>query len=129
MITGSPVLDGGRLYVGVSSLEEAFGLDASYACCSFRGSVAALDAKTGALLWQTHTITDARYFQADGKTPSGYAGAAVWSSTPVVDRKRRALYVTTGNNYTKPEMATGPLMLQGDHGPVAFRNLKVRVVK
>lgn len=27
---------------------------------------------------------------------------------------------------TKPEVAAGPLLLQGDHGPVAFRNLKIR---
>ena len=39
------------------------------------------------------------------------------------------LLTPTGHNYTKPEMATGPLMLQGDHGPVAFRNVKVRAVK
>ena len=24
------------------------------------------------------------------------------------------------------EKATGPLMLQGDHGPVAYRNVKIR---
>ncbi|MSR54452.1 MAG: DUF1080 domain-containing protein [Gemmataceae bacterium] len=35
----------------------------------------------------------------------------------------------TGHNHIKPEMATGPLMLQGDHGPVAFRNFKVRALK
>jgi hypothetical protein len=32
----------------------------------------------------------------------------------------------TGHKHTKKEMAVGPLMLQGDHGPVAFRNVKVR---
>jgi polyvinyl alcohol dehydrogenase (cytochrome) len=106
VITGSPVLDGGRIYVGVSSLEEAFLLLPSYSCCSFRGSVAALDAATGNLLWQTHTIEDAIFYQADGKTHSGYAGAAVWSSTPVVDRKRKSLYVTTGNNYAVPKGVT-----------------------
>ena len=25
-----------------------------------------------------------------------------------------------------PEQATGPLRLQGDHGPVAYRNLRLR---
>src|SRR5262249_45152843 len=50
VITGSPVLDGTRLYVGVSSLEEAFGIVPTYHCCSFRGSVAAVDATTGKLL-------------------------------------------------------------------------------
>jgi len=26
----------------------------------------------------------------------------------------------------KPEAATGPLMIQGDHGPVAFRTIRIR---
>jgi hypothetical protein len=32
----------------------------------------------------------------------------------------------TGHNWTRKEMEKGPLMLQGDHGPVAFRNVRVR---
>ena len=103
-ITGSPVVEGRPIYVGVASLEEALPLvQSGYTCCSFRGSVVALDAATGKLLWKTSMIDDATYFQADGKTPSGYAGAAVWSGTPALDRKRHRLYVTTGNNYSSPD--------------------------
>ena len=47
-----------------------------------------------------------RTSRADGKTPAGYAGAAVWSGTPTVDRKRKRLYVTTGNNYAMPSGVT-----------------------
>lgn len=32
----------------------------------------------------------------------------------------------TGHNWTKKEVASAPLFLQGDHGPVAFRNVRVR---
>jgi hypothetical protein len=32
----------------------------------------------------------------------------------------------TGHAWTKKEVAAGPLLLQGDHGPVAFRNVRVR---
>jgi hypothetical protein len=32
----------------------------------------------------------------------------------------------TGSNWDKPEHARGPLLLQADHGPVAFRNVKIR---
>jgi polyvinyl alcohol dehydrogenase (cytochrome) len=113
-ITGSPVLEGTTLYVGISSLEEALPLyDPAYACCTFRGSVAALDVTTGNILWQTHTIDDATYFGADGKTPAGYAGAAVWSGVPTIDRHRQRLYVTTGNNYSMPSGVTAAP--SGDH--------------
>ncbi len=35
----------------------------------------------------------------------------------------------TGSNWVKMEMKEGPFMLQCDHGPVAFRNVKIRAVK
>jgi len=103
VITSSPVIDGDRIYVGVASGEEWFATIKGYPCCSFRGSVSALDAKTGKVLWKTYTIDDSAYYQADGKTPTGFAGAAVWGGTPTVDRKRHSLYVTTGNNYSAPK--------------------------
>jgi polyvinyl alcohol dehydrogenase (cytochrome) len=96
--TGSPVYDGTNLYVGVASWEEAFSAYASgYKCCTFRGSVLAINASTGAIVWRTRTI-------ADGLT--GYAGGAVWS-TPTIDLKRKLLYVTTGNNYLVPAGSSG----------------------
>jgi polyvinyl alcohol dehydrogenase (cytochrome) len=114
VVTGSPVLEGNRIYVGVSSLEEAITLLAPGAtCCTFRGSVVALDATSGAIVWKTPMIDDGVYFQSDGKTPAGYAGAAVWSGVPTVDRHRNRLYVTTGNNYAMPSgVSAAPA---GDH--------------
>ncbi len=94
MITQSAVVYDGRVYVGVSSLEEAHAaLIRGYVCCSFRGSVLALDLETGRILWKTHTAPDV----------AGYGGNAVWGSSPVVDASRRSLYVTTGNNYSVPQ--------------------------
>jgi polyvinyl alcohol dehydrogenase (cytochrome) len=123
VITGSPVLEGSTLYIGVSSQEEYGGLAAQYGikynCCSFRGSVAAVDVATGHVLWQTHTISDDLYYVDAGVvdagsgdagvgTPTaGYTGVAIWSSTPVIDRKRHQLIVTTGDNYTLPSGAPG----------------------
>jgi polyvinyl alcohol dehydrogenase (cytochrome) len=115
LITSSPALDGDTVYVGVSSGEElATLLVTGYPCCTFRGSVVALSASTGAVKWKTPMIEDSVYFKADGVTPSGYAGVAVWSGTPTVDRKRHLLYVTTGNNYAVPTGATNPPP-PGDH--------------
>jgi polyvinyl alcohol dehydrogenase (cytochrome) len=105
IIAGSPVVDGTTAYIGVSSQEEYSNLvsllnpGAKYTCCSFRGSVVAVDVMTGAIKWKTHTIADSLYYANDAGKLSGWAGVAVWSSTPVIDRKRHQIYVTTGNNY------------------------------
>ena len=96
-ITGSPVIFGDIVYVGVSSSEEALANNASYPCCSFQGSVVALNAETGSILWKTYDMP------ASPGNPGGYTGGAVWGSTPVVDPVRGLLYVGTGNNYTVPQ--------------------------
>jgi polyvinyl alcohol dehydrogenase (cytochrome) len=84
-ITGAAGIDGSSVYVGVSSADES-----SPACCTFRGSVVALNASTGALLWRRYTA------------PAGYTGAAVWGGNPVVNHTTGLLYIGTGNNYTVP---------------------------
>jgi polyvinyl alcohol dehydrogenase (cytochrome) len=53
-ITGSPTLVGTTLFVPVASSEELAGANPKYPCCSFRGSVVALQASTGGQLWKTY---------------------------------------------------------------------------
>jgi polyvinyl alcohol dehydrogenase (cytochrome) len=96
MITGSPVVYGGMVYVGVSSNEEYLAKNPNYPCCSFRGSVVALDEASGNIIWQRYDMP------LQPTNPGGYTGGAVWGSTPVVDAWRGSLYVGTGNNYTVP---------------------------
>jgi polyvinyl alcohol dehydrogenase (cytochrome) len=103
-ITGSPLLVGNRLYVPISSGEEGDSADPRYPCCTFRGSVVALDTVSGRKIWQTYTIDQPA--RPTRKSPQGVqyfgpAGAAVWSS-PTADIKRRILYVATGNDYSYP---------------------------
>ena len=45
--TSTPVFYKGRLYVGVASREEALSVSPGYVCCTFRGSVSAVQASTG----------------------------------------------------------------------------------
>jgi len=91
VITASPVVAGGVVYVGMTSNEEFGAGELSfYVCCSDRGSVVAVNAATGAMLWKTYTV------------PAKYSGANVWGSTPVVDAARNMVYVGTGNNYSEP---------------------------
>ena len=103
-ITGSPTLHDGRLYVPVSSYEEAQGADPQYPCCTFRGSVSAVDAATGRVIWKTYMIPDPP--QRRGTSTAGVAlwgpsGSGIWSA-PTVDVNRKALYVATGNTYSPP---------------------------
>lgn len=95
------------LYAPVSSFEEGYAADPAYPCCSFRGSVLKIDARTGMLRWKTYLIAEPA--AVTGKTVTGReqwgpSGAAIWS-TPTYDRKRNRLYVSTGDNYSHPESA------------------------
>jgi len=92
-VTQSAVLsaDGSTVYVGVASFEEALSaFIPGYVCCTFRGSMLALRADTGQVLWKRYIV------------PPGFSGGAVWGSTPVVDKARDSLYIGTGNNYSVP---------------------------
>lgn len=103
-ITGSPKLYKGRLYVPVSSREEWAAAGIAYRCCTFRGNIVALDAKSGKEIWRTYTVKErARVVETTdlGIEIWGPSGGAIWSS-PTIDPKRKVLYVGTGDGYTKP---------------------------
>lgn len=107
-VTGTPRLHEGRLYVPVSSLEELASADPKYPCCTFRGSVAALDAGTGNQIWKTHTIGETprptRPNRA-GTQMFGPSGGAVWTS-PTLDAARKTIYIGTGDSYSNPPAPT-----------------------
>ena len=67
-ITSTPQLVKHRLFVGISSNEEDFAANPTYPCCTFQGSVVALEASTGKLLWETKMIPD------NNGTTTGYSG-------------------------------------------------------
>jgi polyvinyl alcohol dehydrogenase (cytochrome) len=101
-LRGSPKLYNGRLYVPVSSGEESAGEDPAYPCCTFRGSLVALDAATGRIIWKAYTIADEpRKLKKNpaGTQMYGPSGAAIWGS-PTIDSKRNRIYVGTGNGYS-----------------------------
>jgi len=123
-ITAAPALYGGRLYVPVSSFEEASAAKLSYPCCTFRGSVAAIDNESGKIDWKTYTIPQAPkpLGKNPGGTPShGPSGAAVWS-TPTLDLDKRLLYAATGNGYSGPAASTtdAVLALEMDTGRLVW---------
>ena len=115
-ITGGVRFFEGRLYVPVASGEEGAGGGAAYECCTFRGSVVALNAETGRQIWKTYAIEEEpkrTVKNAAGTQLWGPSGAGVWNS-PTIDSKRRALYVGTGNAYSAPAAPTTDAILAMD---------------
>jgi polyvinyl alcohol dehydrogenase (cytochrome) len=101
-------LSAGRVYVPVQGLtEEGQGGRGGYQCCTFRGSVSALDANTGAVVWKTYTVEESkpRAKNKDGVQMYGPAGGGIWSA-PTVDPQRGFVYVATGNGYAEPAQKT-----------------------
>lgn len=116
LATGTPTFYKGVLYLGFSSFEEVLAADPKYQCCTFRGSVVALNAADGSRLWQTFTIPESP--RATRKSPAGTqqfgpSGATIWS-TPTIDEKLDALYVATGDNYSDPPSNTSDAVLAMD---------------
>jgi polyvinyl alcohol dehydrogenase (cytochrome) len=115
-VTGSPVVFEGRLYVPVSSVEEASAMMPDYECCKFRGSVVALDAASGKQIWKSYSVLDpakpTKKSQA-GSQRYGPAGAAIWSA-PTIDAKRKLIYAATGNSYTDVDISTSNAILAID---------------
>jgi polyvinyl alcohol dehydrogenase (cytochrome) len=101
-LTGSPIIYGGRVFIGLSNKESGYQqFNLNYPCCTARGEVVALDATTGSVIWRHYTVPAA---QPAGTWPSGAtlfapSGISVWS-TPVIDPALGTLYVGTGQNYT-----------------------------
>jgi polyvinyl alcohol dehydrogenase (cytochrome) len=91
------------IYQGVASSEEGAAADPSYPCCTFRGSIVAVDAATGGILWKTYMAPENTGPCTSPPTGCGYSGAAVWGTTPAIDPATNTLFVTTGNNYTVPD--------------------------
>ena len=102
-ITGAPTLYRGRLYVGTAGNEELTGGDPDYPCCTFRGSVTAVDALTGKIVWKGYAITEEPHESKPGESHGKFnpAGAAIWNA-PTIDAKLGRLYVGTGDAYIDP---------------------------
>jgi len=113
MITGAVAHSSGVVFVPVASIEEGTAAIPTYECCTFRGSVSALDAATGRVLWKTYTIADAP--QKTTKTAAGTqlwgpSGGGVWS-TPVLDVAGNRMFISVGDNYSSPATPTSDAIM------------------
>jgi polyvinyl alcohol dehydrogenase (cytochrome) len=108
-ITGAPALFDGRVYLATSAAgEEVRGGRPDYGCCTFRGSVSALDAVTGRVIWKSFSIASEpkpRAINSMGVQLFGPAGGGIWGA-PTIDARRGVLYVGTGNGFSEPLQRT-----------------------
>lgn len=115
-ITAAPALYRDRLYVPVSSWEGFQARVLDYPCCTAVGSVSALDAASGRLLWKTYTIAERphpTHKNSRGVAQWAPAGVPIWN-TPTIDARRGVLYVGTGDSSTYPAAATSDSILALD---------------
>jgi polyvinyl alcohol dehydrogenase (cytochrome) len=98
-LTAAAELSDGVLYVPVSSLEEGAAIAAGYPCCSFRGAIVALDARSGDELWRRHFIPPAQRsgVNAAGTEQYGPSGVPIWAGM-AMDADH--LYIATGDDYS-----------------------------
>ena len=99
IVTTSPVILGNRLYISTSS---AGGGPARQI---FRGSMLALDAATGQVVWQSFVLPD------NGGVPGGFAGGA-FVNPPAIDVENGLVYGAAGQLYTQPTNVTACLATQ-----------------
>jgi polyvinyl alcohol dehydrogenase (cytochrome) len=114
-LTGSPAVNDGIVFVPAASWEETRAIDPQYACCTFRGSITALRAADGTIVWKTYLVAPPKKTGVTkaGVEQKGPSGAGVWS-TPTVDDQRGVLYITTGDNYSHPATATSDAVIALD---------------
>ena len=89
IVTTSPVILGNRLYISTSSS------GGGTARQIFRGSMLALDAASGQIIWQSFVLPD------NGGVPGGFAGGA-FVNPPAIDLENGLVYGAAGQLYTQP---------------------------
>lgn len=96
IVTQSPTVYKGQIFIGASSQEESATLDPAYPCCDFVGVFTSwtfdTKKKTFKQVWVIHTMP----------LNAGWAGATVWGSQPAIDPVRNQVFIGTGNTYTYP---------------------------
>ena len=102
IVTTSPVVHGDNLYIATSSS------GGGVARQIFRGSMIALDIRTGRIVWQTFVLPD------NGGLPGGFAGGA-FVNPPAIDVEHGLLFGAAGQLYFQPASVTACLDADPDH--------------
>ena len=115
-LSGAPQVYKGRLYVPVATNESIAAASKDYQCCTNRGSLSALDARTGEIIWKKYTINSepAPLVKNQAGTQLwGPSGAGIWSA-PTIDVEKKLIYVGTGDNSSDPPSETSDAIIAMD---------------
>ena len=115
-ITGAPAAYDGRVYVPLAKWESNYAKDLNYPCCTVRGSVTALDAGTGKIIWKHYVIPEPpkpTHKNSIGTQLYGPSGGSVWN-TPAVDPVRGMIYFGSGEGTSQPAGDTTDSLLAVD---------------
>jgi polyvinyl alcohol dehydrogenase (cytochrome) len=115
-ITGAPAAYDGRVYVPLAKWESNYAKDLNYPCCTVRGSVTALDANTGKIIWKHYVIPEPpkpTHKNSIGVQQYGPSGGSVWN-TPAVDPVRGMIYFGSGEATSQPVSDTTDSLLAVD---------------
>lgn len=136
LVTQSPVVYAGNVYVGISSLEELIADNPTYKCCTFISSFVKVSASSGKVLWRTYMAPP------NGGKPGGFSGEcqvlqpprqnsmcslgthgamltcgravclycsgnSIWGSSPAIDKQRNQVYIATGGPARQQQTVLG----------------------
>jgi polyvinyl alcohol dehydrogenase (cytochrome) len=102
IVTTSPIIHANRLYISTSSS------GGGAARMIFRGSMIALDARTGRIIWQSFVLPD------NGGVAGGFAGGA-FVNPPAIDVNNGLVYGAAGQLYFQPDSVTACLAAAPNH--------------
>lgn len=104
--TAAPSVYDGRVFFPMSSIEDPLTHVPSHSCCDSRGSVTAVDAKSGKVLWKQYTVekTPREVAAASGDSPARFSPAGGSIYTPLaIDARRGVVYASTAEAYTEED--------------------------
>lgn len=106
-VDGNSLLSAGDVVIVGFASSEGYAInfiDSSvHQCCTFRGSVVALDVATGAEKWRFYTVPEPKPLPSE-RAPYllGPSGGSIWGQ-PSYDEETQTVYVGTGANYSPTE--------------------------
>ena len=115
-IVGAAAYHNGRVYVPLTAGEEGPAMNPQYECCSGRGGLIALDARSGEQIWKTYTIDEEpkpTKKNSEGAQMWGPSGSSIWSA-PTIDVEKQVIYATTGDNFSNPATKTSDAVMAFD---------------